>query len=115
VEELNELAFNIVMAEEIARKIRPRQKGFTHSLRVVVEGLTVIDFVSNEPYSKLFSITVYNDGDSDVYVSVNTYEKNAPLKPHETLNIKYDEPVIEKLFLDVDEGKSTVVRVFGIY
>jgi hypothetical protein len=115
VDELAELAFNIVMAEEIARKIRPRQKGFTHSLRVVVEGLTVIDFVSDEPHSKLFSITVYNDGNSEVYVSVNTYERNAPLKPHETLSIKYDEPVIEKLFLDVDEGKSTEVRVFGIY
>jgi len=81
VGELAELAFNIVMAEEIARKIRPRQKGLTHSLRVVVEGQTVIDFVSGEPHSKLFSITVHNDGGSEVYVSVNTYERNAPLKP----------------------------------
>ena len=115
MDELAELALNIVMAEEMARRIKPRQRGYTYSLRIVVDGLTVIDFVDNEPHAKLFSLTIYNDGDSDVYVSVNNYEKNAPLKPHETLNIKFNDAVIEKLYLDVDEGKKTEVRVFGIY
>jgi hypothetical protein len=115
VSELTELALNIVMAEEMTRRIKSRQRGYTHSLKIVVDGLTVIDFVENEPHAKLFSLTIYNDGDSDVYVSVNNYEKNAPLKPHEILNIRFDDAVIEKLYLDVDEGKTTTVRVFGTY
>jgi hypothetical protein len=103
------------MAEEIARKIKPKQKGYTYSIMTLVDKLTVIDFVNNEPHAKLFSLTIYNDGDSDVYVSVNNYEKNAPLKPHEILNIKFNDAVIEKLYLDVNEGERTIVRVFGIY
>jgi hypothetical protein len=113
--ELTKFALNIVMAEEIARKMKSRQRGLTHSLKVVVDKLTVMDFVNNEPHARLFSLTIYNDGDGEVYVSVNRYERGAPLKPHEILTLKFDDAVIEKLYLDVDEGKSTVVRVFGIY
>jgi hypothetical protein len=113
--ELSKLAFNIVIAEELAKRIKAKQKGYTYSLKTIVDKLTVIDFVNSEPYHKLFSLVIYNDGDNDVYVSVNTYAKNAPLKPHETLSIKFDNAVIEKLYLDIDEGKSTIVRIFGIY
>jgi hypothetical protein len=112
---LSKLAFSIVIAEEIARMVKSRQKGFTYSMKVLVDRLTVIDFVNGDPHSKLFSIVIYNDGNSDVYASVNTYSKNAPVKPHETLSIRFDSPVIEKLYLDVNEGKSTEVRIFGIY
>jgi hypothetical protein len=113
--ELTGLVSSIIIAEELARKSRKKYKGYTYSRVITVDRLTVIDLVSSEPYARLISITVYNDGDSDVYVSVNKYEKKAPLKPHETLNIKFEEPMIEKIFLDVDDGKSTTVRVFGLY
>jgi len=113
--ELKGLVSSIIIAEELARKTKKRHKGYTYSLEITVDKLTVIDLVSSEPHAKLISVTIYNDGDSDVYVSVNKYEKKAPLKPHETLNIKFDEPIIEKIFLDLDEGKSTTVRVFGLY
>jgi len=109
------LAIGIVVAEEIARNIKSRQKGYTYSLAVVVDKLKVIDFVNDEPHAKLTSITIYNDGKDEVYASVNTYVKNAPIKPHEILNVEFREPLIEKLYLDVDEGKTAVVRIFGIY
>jgi len=112
---IDRIVASIVAAEETARKIKPKQKGHTHSLSILVDKLTVVDFANNEPHAKLFALTIYNDGDSEVYVSVNKYERGAPLKPHEVLNIRFDDAVIERLYLDVDEGKSTTVRVFGTY
>jgi hypothetical protein len=112
---LTSTAINIVMAEEIARLLKKKSRGYTYSLKVVVDGLKIIDFVNGEPHAKLTSITIYNDGEDEVYASVNTYVKNAPIKPHEILNIEFSEPLIEKLYLDVDEGKRAVVRVFGTY
>jgi hypothetical protein len=109
------LAIGVVMAEEIARSMKSKQKGYTYSLTIVVDKLKIIDFVDSEPHARLASITIYNDGEDEVYASVNTYVKNAPIKPHEILNIEFREPLIEKLYLDVDEGKTATVRIFGIY
>jgi hypothetical protein len=38
-----------------------------------------------------------------------------PLKPGESLTIDMRQPVIERLFLDVAEGKQAFIRGFGIY
>jgi hypothetical protein len=112
---LTSAAIGVVIAEETARLLKKRNKGYTFSLKTVVDKLKVIDFVNGEPHAKLSSITIYNDGEDEVYASVNTHVKNAPIKPHEILNIDFSEPMIEKLYLDIDEGKTTVVRIFGIY
>jgi hypothetical protein len=112
---IDKIVASIVVAEETARKIKPRQKGHTHSLSILVDKLTVVDFVNNEPHARLFALTICNDGDSEVYASINEHKRGAPLKPHETLSVRFDDAVIEKLYLDVDEGKSAVVRVFGTY
>jgi len=112
---LTSTAISIVMSEEIARLLKKKNRGYTYSLKVDVDGLKIIDFVNDEPHARLTSITIYNDGEDEVYASVNTYVKNAPIKPHEILNIEFDDQLIEKLYLDVDEGKKAVVRVFGTY
>ena len=112
---VTQLAIGVVIAEETARLLKKKNKGYTYSIKIIVDGLKVIDFVNGEPHAKLSSITIYNDGEDEVYASVNTYVRNAPIKPHEILNIEFSEPMIQKLYLDVDEGKTAVVRIFGIY
>jgi hypothetical protein len=92
-----------------------RPKGYVHQIKVLVDKLIVLDFLKERPYTPLFAITLYNDGPDDVYLSVNEYQKITPLKPGETLTIDYRAPIIEGLYLDVDEGKKAFIRGFGIY
>jgi hypothetical protein len=97
------------------REISHRPRGYTHQLNILVEKLVVVDFVNDEPHVPLFSIVIYNDGPDEVYVSVNVYQKIAPLKFGEYLKIDMLSPKIEKLYLDVNEGKKAYIRVFGVY
>jgi hypothetical protein len=108
---LLELAFAIVAAEEV----QPKLLGYTYSKTLLVDKLTILDFINDEPHHPLFSVNIYNDGSDDVYVSVNNYSRGAVVKPHESFRIDMRAPRIEKLFLDVDSGKKAYIRVFGIY
>jgi hypothetical protein len=106
------------MLEEVLETLRnalARPRGLIFPVKVLVDKLTVIDFVGGLPHTPLFSITVYNDGPDEVYVSVNEYQRVAPLKPGESLAIDCHAPSIERLYLDVDEGKKAAVRAFGLY
>jgi hypothetical protein len=128
VDELLKAALTLAIAEENARivaetlakkTLKPKTivkpKGYTHPIKVAVDKLTVIDFTIKPPYTPLFSITLFNDGPDDVYPSVNTYQKLVQLKYGESLQIKFSSPKIEKLYLDVDDGKEANIRGFGIY
>jgi hypothetical protein len=101
--------------ERLARIESARPKGYVHQIKVVVDKLIVLDFLKERPYTPLFAITLYNDGPDDVYLSVNDYQKITPLKSGETLTVDYHAPLIERLYLDVDEGRSAFIRGFGIY
>jgi len=90
-------------------------RGITHPIRIVVDKMTIIDFINEAPYTPLFSITLYNDGPDQVYVSINFHQKTTPLKPGEMLSIDLRSPKIERIYLDVDEGKIAIVRGFGLY
>jgi hypothetical protein len=92
-----------------------RPKGYVHHIKVVVDKLVVLDFVKGHPYAPLVAITLYNDGPDEVYPSVNEHRKITPLKPGETLTIDYHAPTIERLYLDVDEGRNAIIRGFGTY
>jgi hypothetical protein len=106
------------MIEEVAEKLEralAKPKGLTYPINILVDKLTVIDFVKGAPYTPLFSITIYNDGPDEVYPSVNEHQRIAPLKPGESLNIELGAQGIERLYLDVDEGKKASVRAFAVY
>jgi hypothetical protein len=107
-----------------------KPKGYIYPIKVLVDRLTVIDFVNKYPYTPLISVTLFNDGPDEVYPSVNDYQRTVspkagetipvdvritPLKPGESLTIDMRQPIIERLFLDVAEGKHTFIRGFGIY
>jgi hypothetical protein len=102
------------MIEELTESSKT-PKGFVFPIIITVQETTTIDFVKEMPREPLFSITIFNDGPDDVYPSVNTYQKYAPLKPGESLSIDFRKPGIEKLYLDVDTGKKANIRGFGIY
>jgi hypothetical protein len=102
-----------MLEEALGRLQRP--KGYIHPITVTVTEATYLDFVLGMPHSPLFSITLYNDGPDEVYPSVNSHQRNVPLKPGESLNIDCHSPAIERLYLDVDEGKKALVRGFGLY
>jgi hypothetical protein len=108
---LDEIAERLLHLEELLAKPR----GCVYPIRVAVEKLTIIDFVRGYPYTRLFAITLFNDGPDSVYPSVNDYQKHTPLNTGESLTLEYHSPRIEKLILDVDEGKTANVRGFGIY
>jgi hypothetical protein len=110
-EKLLELAFAIASAEEA----QPKPWGYTYTKTLLVDGLAVLDFINGEPHCPLFSVTIYNDGADEVYVSINNYSRGAVLKPHEVLKIDMQAPNIKRLYLDVDSGKKALIRVFGIY
>jgi hypothetical protein len=102
--------------ERLARiESASKPKGYVHHITVVVNKLVVLDFVKGHPYAPLIAVTLYNDGPDEVYPSVNGHQKVAPLKPGETLTIDYRAPMIERLYLDVDEGRSANIRGFGTY
>lgn len=106
------------MIEEVAERLEKalaKPRGLTYPVKVFVDKLVVIDFVKELPHSPLSSITIYNDGPDEVYPSVNEHQKIASLKPGESLSIELGTPGIEKLYLDVDEGKKAYIRGFGIY
>jgi hypothetical protein len=112
--DLLKYAVLLAIAEE-AREEAVEPLGYMYHISTTVTGLTVIDFVESEPRRPLFSLTVYNDGEADVYVSINSYERKAPLKPGETLRVEFRKPKIRRLYLDVDEGRSAYIRGYGIY
>jgi hypothetical protein len=97
--------------EELAAK----PKGYIYHIKAAVDRLIVLDFLKGRPHTPLFAVTLYNDGPDEVYPSVNEHQKIAPLKPGETLTIDYHAPRIERLYLDVDEGKKAYIRGFGTY
>jgi hypothetical protein len=103
------------LVERLARIESARPKGYVYHITVVVDKLVVLDFVKGHPYAPLIAVTLYNDGPDEVYPSVNGHQKVAPLKPGETLTIDYHAPLIERLYLDVDEGRSANIRGFGTY
>jgi|YelNatPaOPRAMG01_1025707.scaffolds.fasta_scaffold31800_4 hypothetical protein len=102
------------MLEEVLGRLQ-RPKGYIHPIAVTVTEATYLDFVIGMPHSPLFSITIYNDGPDDVYPSVNIHQKNVPLKLGESLQIDCQAPKIERLYLDVEEGRKAYIRGFGIY
>jgi hypothetical protein len=97
--------------ERLARiESATKPKGYVYHIKLVVDKLVVLDFLKGYPYAPLFVITLYNDGPDEVYPSVNGHQKIAQLKPGETLTIDYHAPMIERLYLDVDEGRSANIR-----
>jgi hypothetical protein len=108
---LLELAFAIVAAEEA----QPKPFGYTYTRTLLIDRLTILDFINDEPHHPLFSINIYNDGPDEVYVSVNSYSRGAVIKPYESLKIDMRAPLIRKLFLDVDNGRKAYIRIFGVY
>jgi hypothetical protein len=96
-------------------KLLVKPKGYIHPIKITVDKITLIDFITKIPYTPLFSITIFNDGPDEVYPSVNTYQKLTSLKYGESLTIEFHTPRIEKLYLDVDEGKKANIRGFGMY
>jgi hypothetical protein len=108
---LDEAVERILNVERLLAK----PKGYIHPIKVAVDKITLIDFVRGEPYTPLFSISLFNDGPDEVYPSINAYQKGTSLKVGESLSIDMHSPVIEKLYLDVDKGKRAFIRGFGIH
>lgn len=103
--------------ERLARmeELLARPKGYVYPIRLTVERLTVVDFIEAYPHTRMFSVTLYNDGPDEVYPSVNVHQKSVSLKPGESLTIDCRSPVIERLYLDVEGGRKAFVRGFGVY
>jgi hypothetical protein len=94
--------------------------GYMFPLSVVLDGgetgkEEVLDFVSSPPFVPLISLTLCNDGPDEVYPGVNCPQRIAPMKRGENLNIDFQFPKIERLYLVVKPGKSAMVRGFGLY
>lgn len=65
------------------------------------------------PYA-WFSFDLYNDGPDPVYVQVNRHTaKTTPLNSGESLKENCKAPVIKRIFLETDSGKTASVRIFG--
>jgi hypothetical protein len=103
------------LVERLARIESAKPRGYVHHINVAVDKLVVLDFLKGHPYAPLLAVTLYNDGPDEVYPSVNEHKKITPLKPGETLTIDYRAPMIERLYLDVDEERKAFVRGFGTY
>jgi hypothetical protein len=114
MDDLLKQAILLAIAEE-TKEARAEPKGFIYPISMEVTSLTTLDFIVGEPHTPLFSITLYNDGQNDVYVGINSYQKTAPLRPEEYLNVEFKFPIIKRLYLDVNEGEKAYIRGFGIY
>jgi len=114
MDDLLKYAMLLAIAEE-TKETRAEPRGFIYPINVTITSLTILDFIVGEPHTPLFSLTLYNDGQNDVYIGVNSYQKTAPLRPGEYLNVEFKTPVIKQLYLDVEAGKNAYIRGFGIY
>jgi len=96
--------------EEAVRETVP--EGIVVPRTISVVERETVDF-RTEP---LFSFSLYNDGDDDVYVGGSTYpEEEVPVKKKES----YDCPIrkrgsIKMIYLVCGKGKSTSVRIYGV-
>lgn len=84
--------------------------GIVDPIPVTVSGSKT---VAAYPY-KWFSFDLYNDGPDPVYVQVNRHTaKTTPLNKGESLKENCKAPVIERIFLETDSGKTASVRIFA--
>jgi len=108
---LDEIAERLSRIEE---KVRQVPKGVLPII-VEVKDLCILNFLTNDPFSRLFSLTLYNDGPDPVYPGINIAQSVTMLKPGEDLRIDLEYPGIERLYLSVARGKRALIRGFGVY
>jgi len=96
--------------EKAVEEVTP--EGIIVPRTITVTGEEVVDFRA-EP---LYSFSLYNDGEGDVYVGVNTYpEQEVPIHKRES----YDCPIekrgaIRTIYIVCESGKSATVRIYGV-
>jgi len=111
----------VALLDEIAerlleiRRLYEKPRGYVYPINITLTETRVLDFVSNFPYTPLFSVTIINDGPDEVYPSIAIGQVETPLKPGETITFDVQSPRIEKLYLIVNEGKTARIRGFGVY
>jgi hypothetical protein len=96
-------------------KLLAKPKGYIYPIKITVAKLEIIDFLKEPPHTQLFAVTIFNDGPDEVYPSVNIHQRTTPIKPNENVRFEFTAPKIEKIFLDVDDGKTANIRGFGVY
>ena len=87
----------------------------TKSLKYTVTD-TVMKINISPPW---ISLSMINDGDSEVYISTNEDGEHdlldqVPVKKNETINIGMQYPVLRTLWLKAEDGGSADVRIHGI-
>ena len=80
-----------------------------YPVKVVGEQRVIIDAF---PY-KWFNVDVYNDGPDDVYCFINEVGTlRQPLKKDENLKVENPAPLVKRIILFCDAGKSANVRIY---
>jgi hypothetical protein len=92
-----------------------KPKGYVQPIKLIVDKLAVLDFMGGPPYTPLFAVSLFNDGPDEVYPGVNEHQKRTALKPGEPLSLEFHAPKIERLYLDVETGKTANIRGYGLY
>ena len=86
----------------------------TRSLKYTIDAVRKIDI--SPPW---ISLSMINDGDSEVYISTNEdgeYDllDQVPVKKNETFNLNLNYPIIRIVWLRAADGGSASVRIHGI-
>lgn len=111
------------IAAHAAKQTKLLQKLYDHEKDLEGDGLTryipltVTDKQENYLLPEVWqSCSITNDGDNMVYIKVNTpYADEIPLNQSETLNQDTKTHKLKRLYLRCDTGKTSSIRILGIY
>lgn len=119
---LDEIAGRLADLGEIMEKVKNQMEiipeGLIYPVERTIDGVGIVKLeITKEPEcgeKPWYSCTIYNDGDSDLYVSLNfAHKKYQKVKSGEALDLDMHAPLIRTLyFKSVVEG-SCDIRVVG--
>ena len=104
---------NLPKAESntLAGRVRQFRLNLTGTKKVEIRDTT----------GKWRSINIMNDNpsgnDAEILIYVNRSDESKPIavKRSETVEIKFDEPVIERVYASTEDGATATGRIFGKY
>jgi len=110
---LDEIAEKLLKILELLKMQIPEGRTFPTTISVT-DKIKKVDFVKEYPYTPLYSFTLYNDGDGEVYIGVNEMpSENFKLYKGDKVQLDMYSPKIRFITLKCDTGKTASVRLFG--
>lgn len=107
---LDEIASRLADLYDLIRETIPR--GEIYYRTVEVRGSVLLDFITDRPYSPLYSLDIFNKGPEDVYIMINEKVPRIKLEADVGRSYNMGRKSIRCIVL---ESENATVEVSGVY